>query len=313
MAIGFAFSVDQSLIDSGSVRFQENKVGFSISARGHVTNLKLFSVFALPNESLFVSCASCDEGTGIRVAADDNVPALTAVGWRWIAPSQPGIHDLIVTADYSADTMCLRIFVLHPFSEVKNGTLNGYRIGQYPKKPYKGLPQYNPPRGFVEVTEENADILLTPHFRLRQFLCKQDGEYPKYVVLRSLLLLKLEYILEKVNQAGYRCDTFGILSGYRTPWYNKAIGNVKYSRHQWGGAVDFYIDENPVDSMMDDLNRDGKINWKDAALLYDIVDDMYGTEPYERFIGGLGRYRKTEKHGPFVHVDVRGFRARWGD
>jgi hypothetical protein len=26
----------------------------------------------------------------------------------------------------------------------------------------------------------------------------------------------------------------------------------------------------------------------------------------------LARYRKTPAHGPFVHVDVRGFRARWG-
>ncbi|MFH2036543.1 MAG: hypothetical protein ABIJ45_09090 [Candidatus Zixiibacteriota bacterium] len=34
---------------------------------------------------------------------------------------------------------------------------------------------------------------------------------------------------------------------------------------------------------------------------------------YEKFIGGLGRYKKTEDHGPFVHTDVRGYRARWGD
>jgi uncharacterized protein YcbK (DUF882 family) len=28
-------------------------------------------------------------------------------------------------------------------------------------------------------------------------------------------------------------------------------------------------------------------------------------------IGGLGIYGSTSAHGPFIHVDVRGTRARW--
>lgn len=65
--------------------------------------------------------------------------------------------------------------------------------------------------------------------------------------------------------------------------------------------------------MMDDLNRDGKIDYRDAGVLYDIIDEMYGRTFYVPFVGGLGRYRKSRSHGPFVHVDVRGFHARWGD
>ena len=42
------------------------------------------------------------------------------------------------------------------------------------------------------------------------------------------------------------------------------------------------------------------------------IEEMYGKPWYEIFIGGLGKYKKTASHGPFVHVDVRGFRARWG-
>ncbi|MDY6862202.1 MAG: D-Ala-D-Ala carboxypeptidase family metallohydrolase [Thermodesulfobacteriota bacterium] len=101
--------------------------------------------------------------------------------------------------------------------------------------------------------------------------------------------------------------------GYRTPYYNKIIGNVKYSRHLWGGAADIFIDENPKDKMMDDLNKDGKINWKDAAILYSIIDDMYGEKSYKSYVGGLARYKKSYSHGPFVHIDVRGKRTRWGD
>jgi hypothetical protein len=28
--------------------------------------------------------------------------------------------------------------------------------------------------------------------------------------------------------------------------------------------------------------------------------------------GGVGVYRGTRAHGPFAHIDVRGWRARWG-
>jgi len=165
----------------------------------------------------------------------------------------------------------------------------------------------------VEVTKENEETLIAPHFKLKQFLCKQEGDYPKYLVLQERLLVKLELILERVNRKGYYCETFAIMSGYRTPYYNEVIGNVKYSRHLWGGAADIFIDENPKDGMMDDINRDGKMDYRDAAILYDITDELYGKSWYRPFVGGLAQYKKTYSHGPFVHVDVRGFRARWGD
>jgi len=68
-----------------------------------------------------------------------------------------------------------------------------------------------------------------------------------------------------------------------------------------------------MDGMMDDLNRDGKMDDLDADVLYSIIDELYGKPFYERFMGGLAGYKKTDSHGPFVHVDVRGFRVRWGD
>jgi hypothetical protein len=209
--------------------------------------------------------------------------------------------------------MKLHILVMVPLQEVKDGHLKWYRIGDYPEVPLKKLKIYEKPRGLIEVTEENVETLVSPHFRIGQFLCKQEGGYPKYVFVREKLVLKLELILQKTNEAGYACETLHIMSGYRTPYYNKIIGNVKYSRHIYGGAADIFIDVDPVDGMMDDLNGDGGIDYRDAAVLYDILDGLYGKPFYEIFMGGLARYKKTPKHGPFVHVDVRGFRARWGD
>ena len=123
---------------------------------------------------------------------------------------------------------------------------------------------------------------------------------------------RIDYLLELVNHKGFATDTFYVMSGFRTPYYNDAIGNVRYSRHQWGGAADIFIDSNPKDGVMDDLNRDGVIDVRDAAVLYRLFDDESFKDGYKPMIGGLGQYKKTSSHGPFVHVDVRGFRARWG-
>jgi hypothetical protein len=161
----------------------------------------------------------------------------------------------------------------------------------------------------VEVTAANDDTLLTPHFRLKQFVCKQPGGFPKYVVLDERLLLKLESVLAAVNKAGHSCPTLHVMSGYRTPYYNAVIENVKLSQHVWGRASDVFVDTDG-DEMMDDLDHDGRVSKEDAKVLFDIVDAL-DRAPGARFPGGLGLYGGTRAHGPFVHVDVRGPLARW--
>ena len=75
--------------------------------------------------------------------------------------------------------------------------------------------------------------------------------------------------------------------------------------------IDFFIDQDPRDGMMDDLNGDGEIDIDDAMVLYGIIDDLCGESWFEPFTGGLGKYGPNQLHGPFVHVDVRGCKARW--
>jgi len=302
-----------SMINGFASGFSAGKATFSIKCKDEISAYRVIGVFILPKEKLIIETLSPTKNDQYSLKSSiGTIAEIKENKWQWLAPQEKGLYQLIVQNVQTLDSIVMNIFVMVPYSELKGEYLNGYRIGRYPTIPLKQLPIYKPPKGFIEVTKENEDAYISPHFQLKEFLCKQVSNYPKYVVLRERLLLKLELILEKVNEKGYQCNSLHIMSGYRTPYYNKAIGDVKYSRHVYGGAADIFIDENPKDGMMDDLNKDGEINYKDAELIYDIIDKMYGKPWYEIFIGGLGKYKKTASHGPFVHVDVRGFRARWG-
>ena len=158
----------------------------------------------------------------------------------------------------------------------------------------------------------NEPRLVAPHFTVRQFVSKQGRGFPTYLVLRERLLLKLEMLLEEVRSAGLSASTFRILSGCRTPFYNRSIGNeTRYSRHVYGDAADIYVDEDG-DGTMDDLNGDGRTTLDDARALAAVVEGLSEKSWYQPFEGGLGLYRANAAHGPFVHVDVRGHPARWG-
>ena len=232
--------------------------------------------------------------------------------WKWTAPERPGTYLITLEGPGKKDAIALHAFVMVPAAEAKGGMLNGYRIGLYPAKPLKGNPMYLPPPGFIEVTKENLDTKVSPHFTLKQFLCKEDTskQYPKYLLIKERLPLKLEAVLERVNELGFAVDTLHVMSAYRTPFYNHAIGDVTYSMHQWGSAADIYIDPLKNDRM-EDLNRDGRVDTEDSKFLYDQIEKMLDEPEHKRFQGGLGFYPGTRAHPPFVHVDVRGTAARW--
>ena len=292
--------------------FDPGRASFRLQVGQETTSYRIMTFSVLPGKDLAFQVVSPMGESDYEASADTGALREEPTGrWTWTAPAD-GHHTIRIRRKDTGDTMQILVFVLVPLANVAQGTIEGYRIGAYPSTRYRDLAAYDPPRGLIRVTPSMLDLEVAPHFRLRQFLCKQESGYPKFLALRTRLLLKLEFLLEAVNGAGHRCDTFGVLSGYRTPYYNHSIGNVKYSRHMWGGAADIFIDESPRDGLMDDLNGDGLIDRKDAAILYKLTDRLYERSEYKRFRGGLGQYGKSAAHGPFVHVDVRGFRARWG-
>lgn len=292
--------------------FVPKKAQFTVRCNNETLRYNVESVFVLPGETVTVQVLDTDTQRAYRLQTESGqTKQLAPQQWNWRVPARTGVYSAEIIQEPSRAQVKLHVFVMTPWHNQRKSRIQGYKIGRYPPARVKKTVAYRPPRGLVEVRLENQDILISPHFRLNQFLCKQSGGYPKYVVLDRRLLNKLEILLEHLNNWGVSCNTLQIMSGYRTPYYNRQLGNVPYSSHLWGMAADIYIDEDH-DGVMDDLNRDGKIDYQDAALMYRAVEAMDRADQHQGLVGGLGLYSTTPAHGPFVHVDVRGQRARWG-
>ena len=123
--------------------------------------------------------------------------------WTWEAPVKPGLYGLKVKTP-AGDTLAdFSVFVMVPSSSVTKGVLNRYDIGEYPETPLKGNPIYIPPKGFIEVTRQNEDTKVSPNFRIKEFLAKQKGDYPKYLVLDERLVFLLEAIGAHLKPLGW--------------------------------------------------------------------------------------------------------------
>lgn len=291
--------------------FNQERISFTVKFKDEVNPYRVLGVFVMPAEEIEIECVFTNPRSTFEVSASaGNLTKRSTERWHWTAPTEKGLYPLTITDISTNTTMTLNVFVQVPFSH-QNEKLNDYRIGRYEAKPFKNNPVYKRPEGFVEVTPENLDVPVSPHFTLGEFVAKQASGYPKYLILRERLLLKLEMILEAVNEKGIPTSGFHIMSGFRTPFYNRSIGNrTKYSRHLYGGAADFFIDTDG-NNYMDDLNGDGQVTIADAVVLADVVKSQVDETWYRPFIGGLGIYGPKPHRGPYVHIDVRGFKARW--
>ena len=117
-----------------------------------------------------------------------------------------------------------------------------------------------------------GDKALSKNFKVREFKC-HDGT--DTVFIADELVDLLQKIRDHYGKA------VNINSGYRTEAWNKANGGAAQSQHKYGRAADIHI---------------SGVTPKALAAYAESI--MPGT-------GGIGTYSS------FVHVDVRGNRARW--
>lgn len=229
------------------------------------------------------------------------------------APDAPGVWSVLLAAGQAIRPVADFSFITtRPLAARRRGRIGRYYVGTWPTEhaPRRG---YRTPRGLVEVTPRNQDTPLSEHFLLRDFLTKgQRGVWPKYVAVDTRLIDKLELVLIDLERQGVASDGITVMSGFRTPQYNVAGGDPRgrasYSRHMYGDAADVFID-NDDDGRMDDLDHNGRIDVRDAGVIAAAADRVERRHP--TLAGGVGVYAGTSGHGPFVHIDTRGHRARW--
>ena len=236
------------------------------------------------------------------------------------APRGAGVWGLVLAIGNAVRPVpAFNVITMLPFSAKQNGRIGGYYLGTWPSEhgkvgPTKAPPgAYGNPAGFIEVTPENANTPVSEHFKLGDFVTHdQPNVWPKYLVLQTRLVDKLELVLADLQAHGYDVRGVKVMSGFRSPQYNytggNTVGRADLSRHMYGDASDIYID-NDGDGQMDDLNHDGKVDINDARVILAAVERVEAAHP--ELVGGAGVYTAAPGHGPFIHIDTRGYHARW--
>jgi uncharacterized protein YcbK (DUF882 family) len=121
---------------------------------------------------------------------------------------------------------------------------------------------------------------LTTNFNSAEFKCPVGGEVPPDLLPN---LQKLARSLQVLRDALGRPIT--IISGYRSPEYNKKIDGAKLSQHMYARAADI------------------KVHGMTPAEVHRAIEGLIADKRMDQ--GGVGLYQT------FVHYDVRGERARW--
>ena len=121
---------------------------------------------------------------------------------------------------------------------------------------------------------------LTENFALSEFRCKDGTDVPEEL-LESVQLLadNLQVLRDRLGVP------IKVVSGYRSPEYNKRCGGVKRSQHLLATAADI------------------RASTYSSSDLQGVIIGMIKAEELHQ--GGVGVYPT------FVHYDVRGRAARW--
>ncbi len=112
---------------------------------------------------------------------------------------------------------------------------------------------------------------------------------PADLIINGQLLISSNGVEDKIRETAKQLDQVRSILGDRpilvNSWYrpkhiNTSVGGSKYSRHQYGDAVDI------------------RSNYLSPRDIYKLLEPIHPK-------GGLGRYYS------FVHIDWRGTKARW--
>ena len=121
---------------------------------------------------------------------------------------------------------------------------------------------------------------LTENFSVHEFKCRDGSVVPEDLMSNVQELAEnLQVLREHIGKP------IIVISGYRSPKYNRKIGGARRSQHMKAKAADIVVPGMKPDEVREvilALIKEGKMKK-----------------------GGVGRYTT------FIHYDVRGWNARW--
>lgn len=121
---------------------------------------------------------------------------------------------------------------------------------------------------------------LTDNFSLSEFRCKDGTDVPDSLMEHVFLLAEnLQILREEVGKP------IRVISGYRTPAYNRRIKGAPKSQHMLAKAADI------------------KISGMTPTEVKEVIVKLIKAGRMKS--GGVGLYKT------FTHYDVRGRNARW--
>lgn len=144
----------------------------------------------------------------------------------------------------------------------------------------------------------------TAHFSAREFRCPEGGAVPQRYHKN---LKRLQFACEK-GRTRLGGQPWHVVSGWRSLSYNrKNKGRASKSRHLTGEAIDFYV-RAPTNAPKRltrwlRISKRKRIRVYKMAVVYWVLKDMMDAGEIPK--GGLACYPT------FVHLDIRGWNARW--
>ena len=273
---------------------------FAISVDNVPLQPHMMSFIASPGELVNLSCED---------SLNWSIPALSCAGsgreFAFVLPRSHGTYE--VTASDSSKVQQWIMIVPLDNTQFRTATINSFPVGFYGD----GNSRDNlPDRGFIELWPDVFNARISTHLSFSDFLGHTEGSWPQYMVLDLRLVHKLECVLEEVALSYPEARDLHCISGFRTPAYNAAIGNdTGFSLHLYGAASDFWIEGWPANDLIDDLDRNKRIDVFDGEFIVEVSRRLEATGRVA--VGGGSAYRWITSHGPFVHLDTRGSAAVW--
>lgn len=286
---------------------------------------KKIVVITYPGEKVALRFANAGQGATILRADGQPLPAGmngADLCCEIVADTGAFLYRFMKRSDTEA---ALRVAVvgMH-FSPGRRKVMEGYDLGTWPvltkpktmtkaaQKMWDNRAAYRHPEWIFCADEQLGEFAVIRGHRLASFMMEDKPRFPNkvqwlylsYAMLKRIV--KLEAALRTKNISRGRIT---VISGFRSPRYNPVIGGSAFSRHLYGDACDFIIDDDG-DGKFDDLDGDGKVTWRDAFLIAKLIKELQDQNVIVP--GGTGIYRVSPPGClASVHMDARGVHSTW--